>query len=383
MSSQAVAFFLFALLFVPIPSARCEAADKTKETSTDIPPELKPKPITLHGKDITMAKALAEIARQTGNHVEDRRSLKSKPALALDLEKTSFWQALDAVARESDSRISFYERDRKLALIDGPQTTLPAGLISYNGIFRVAIKQIDAIHILEPQAHYCVIHLEVAWEPRFEPLLLETHPDGLVAQDDQGRALAVPEGGKGLAPVIQQRAAVIRVRTPAPPRSAQKLTLLKGSLSALGPSKMLTFTFDKLALIDKPADKQKQTKEGVSVTLFELRPEDQAGDQWVTGLLLEYPESGPKFESFQSRFGNNQIYLEKEKDGKTQRLNNNRGRETDSMTDTRAVFRYRFGDEPENNLHLDKFGDWKLVYRTPDKMIALPIPFEFKDILLP
>jgi hypothetical protein len=101
------------------------------------------------------------------------------------------------------------------------------------------------------------------------------------------------------------------------------------------------------------------------------------------GLLLEYPADGPKFESFQSWLVNNEIYLEKEKDGIKQHFPPNLGYETDDATDTRALIKYRFGDEPDKKLLLGKFSDWRLVYRTPGKIAEIPIPFEFKDIPLP
>ncbi len=111
------------------------------------------------------------------------------------------------------------------------------------------------------------------------------------------------------------------VRTNAPQRNAASLKVLKGKLSVTGPSEMLSFTWDKLAKIDKKADYRKKTNKGVSVTLRELRREGAAGDQvWTVGLYLEYPADGPKFESFQSWIVNNEIHLVGEKDGLKQRM---------------------------------------------------------------
>ena len=93
-----------------------------------------------------------------------------------------------------------------------------------------------------------------------------------------------------------------------------------------GPSEMLSFTWDKLAKIDKKADYQKKTNKGVSVTLRELRQEGAAGDQvWTVGLFLEYPPDGPKFESFQSWIVNNEIHFVREKDGLKQQMPPNLG----------------------------------------------------------
>src|SRR5262249_48378426 len=141
---------------------------------------------TLEEKDIPLTSALAELSKQTGNQVEDRRKERDDPRLKLELKKATFWQALDAIAKEADARVSLYERDGKLALVDGPHQALPA---SYNGLFRVGIKRMDMIHILEPEAHYCNVHLEIAWEPRFQPFMIETQPDALEVKDEKGVAL--------------------------------------------------------------------------------------------------------------------------------------------------------------------------------------------------
>src|SRR5258708_3330670 len=136
-----------------------------------LPKELAPKLFTLQGKDLEMAKVLVALGKQTGNAVEDRRASKEGTKLKIDLKNVTFWQALDAIAKEADAKVSLYERDGKLALVDGPYLAMP---VSYAGLFRVAVKRLDISHILEMDAHTCVITLEVAWEPRFQPLLMET-----------------------------------------------------------------------------------------------------------------------------------------------------------------------------------------------------------------
>jgi hypothetical protein len=388
MSSRVVLTTVVALLgllalCLPLRRALGDDTAKAKPAETEQPKELTPKSVTLQEKEITVGKALAELAKQTGNQVEDRRQSKDKDTanIKLDLKNVTFWQALDTIAKEADARVSLYERDGKLALLDGPHQVLP---VSYSGLFRVTVKRIDLNHLLESDTRTCVIYLEVAWEPRFQPLFMETRPDSLVVQDDKGRALETPEGGKGLAGVAKRLAADIQVRLPAPKRSAAHLGLFKGKLAAMGASKMLTFTFDKLAKVEKATEARKETQGGVTVHLRELRPEGQGDDQiWTIGFLLEYPADGPKFESFQSWLGNNEIYLEKEKNGIKQRFPPNLGEESGDQSENKALVRYRFGDEPEKNLVLGKISDWKLVYRTPGKISEVPIPFEFKDLPLP
>ncbi len=370
------AFLVSSLLLSSASLALAQDTNKTKQANTEAAGDLTPKLVTLQGKEMPLSKALAELSRQTGNPLEDRRQAKADPKLNLDLKDVTFWKAVDTLVQEADARLSLYEPDGKIALRDGPSLVLP---VSYSGVFRLALKRIDAVRILDPEAHFCRVYVEVAWEPRFQPFLMESQPESLIVHDDKGNPLQVQREGRGQFPISRKTATELELRVPAPRRSAARLGLLKGSLSVLGPSKMLTFTFDNLAKIEKRTDARKQTQEGVTVHLRELRVETGGDNIWTIGFLLEYPPAGPKFESFQSWLVNNEIYLEK---GKL-RLPNNLGYETDDQTENKAIIRYRFTDEPDKNMILGKPSDWKLVYRTAGKIVEVLVPFEFKDLPLP
>src|SRR5262249_8903374 len=213
---------------------------------------------------------------------------------------------------------------------------------------------------------------------------METRPDSLTVVDDKGRTIEIPEEGRGPTAIGQPPATTATIPIPTPQRPAKKLGLFKGQLLGTGRSKMLTFGFGHVTRCAKPSKPKKEAKEGVTVNLRELRSEGGGGDEvWTVGLLLEYPPDGPKFESFQSWIVNNKIYLEKEQAGIKQQFPPNLGYETDDQSDTKAIIRYRFGDEPDKKLILGKFSDWKLVYSTPGRIVEVPVPFEFKDLPLP
>src|SRR5207249_3458288 len=177
--------------------------------------ELAPKTVTLQNPSITLSQALEQVKQQTGIEVADLREDKTAdPSLKLNLQRATFWQSLDAIAREADLRVSLYEKDAQVALREGPR------------------------------------------------------------------------------------------------RAANALGLLKGDLSVIGPGKMLVFTFDKLAKVDRqtPAEKvPAKTQDGVTVKLREFTTE---ADVWTVGFLLEYPPGGPDFESFESWLVNNKAFLE-------------------------------------------------------------------------
>jgi hypothetical protein len=335
-----------------------------------------PSTITLQNNSIPLSEALKELAKQTGIAVMDkRRDQDADPRLNLDFNKTTFWEAVDDIATKADLRVYLYDRSGQVALIDGPHKDTP---VTHNGVFRIAVKRQTAVRDLESEAHYWILNLEIAWEPRFQPLFLDTSMDDLVVQDAKGVSLTNLPSGSGRAPVTRPLVTETQVRVEAPERPTEKISLLKGSFTVVGPSQMLTFTFDNLAPIDrrKPEQTLKQTKEGVTVNLRELKVEPEL---WTFGFLLEYPSDGPEFESFESWLVNNKIFLVK-KNGKEQ-FPENGGYEIDEQAGHKATLNYRFIED--NTLTLGKPADWKLVYRTPGTIIKVPVKFEFKDLPVP
>jgi hypothetical protein len=333
--------------------------------------DLAPRRCTIRDRTISLKAALEQLAKQTGIQVDDRTEEKgNSPTLKLDIQNATFWQALDTIAKEADLRVSFFQKDSTIALTDGPYKETP---ISYDGLFRTTVNRVDLGQDYRSDTHTLVVQLQIAWEPRFQPIFLESPPDELSARDDKDRALTVPENGKGRFPVGRPLAVDVPLRIEAPRRSADKLSELKGTISVVGPSKLLTFTFDKLA--DKPAGR-KQTQEGVTVTLrdFQVEPE-----RWAVGIALDYPPETPDFESFESWLVNNDVFLQKA-DGKT-KISANGGYEIMEQAGHRAVMIYRFIEDEK--VTLGKPSDWKLVYRTAGAIVRLPVHFEFRDLPLP
>ena len=55
--------------------------------------------------------------------------------------------------------------------------------------------------------------------------------------------------------------------------------------------------------------------------------------------------------------------------------------ELEPLTTTRAAIRYRFRDKTGSPAGRPE--DWRIVYRTPGRIVEFTVPFEFKDIRLP
>jgi hypothetical protein len=362
----------FVLLGLPAPSV---ADDPKPAKAKDEPKELVPKLVTLKVEKLPLRQALRQLTQQTGIVVEDRsRKQPMDPELRLDLTNVTFWQALSAIAKEADQRVSLYQSGGKIALVDGPHIQLP---VSYSGLFRCVVRRVTTVHDLETDLRFCVVNLEIAWEPRFRPLFVESRPQGLLVKDDKQKELTVEEQGGGRLPITGGNAAVVELHLPAPPRNVAKLGLLKGTLALVGSTKMLTFEFDTLAK-EKAAKEPKQTQEGVTVRLSKIDLSEKT--HWRVVVSLDYPSEGPKFESFQSWVVNNEIQLRRtEGDAKV----SNNGYSLDSLGSNKAVITYYFTEQLKKKFGGGKPDEWKVVYRAPGPFTEVSVPFEFKDVPLP
>ena len=168
----------------------------------------------------------------------------------------------------------------------------------------------------------------------------------------------------------------INLRLPAPPRDCPAIQSLTGTFTLLGPSKMLTFRFDKL----KQGQKVAQTKEDVEVS---VEPKSLVKKFWSFDVAIRNPPGGPRFDSYQASawLANNRIFLERNRAGKIEAipLPANSEKENKPTTARGASLRYRF---ERDDLPADT-KDWSVVYRTPGRIVELTLPFTLKDIPLP
>jgi hypothetical protein len=348
--------------------------------SADPAPAPEPRLFTSSASNISVAQALAELARQTGVRVEDARG-EPQRTFRLDLKQATFWQALDAIADAAGARVNLYPTAGRITLDRrGPGYRPPP--LSYDGRFRLALQKMTCTRDLTVKdaraAGSSTATLEVAWDPDLQPLFLETRPHNVRLVDDRNQATAVPDDGSELAPVDGRISLVFDVHLPALPRTVAKIRSLEGQLSAIVPSKMLTFTFNTLdQLARAPASGPAQTLNREGVTC-EVRKVTLDKGRWSVRIALEYPPGMKQLDSNQSWVVNNELALESA-DGKRRVVS--RDYVLESSTPRRAILSYHF--RGKDKAAPGKPEDWKVSYRTPANLVEVPIKFAFKDVLLP
>lgn len=363
----------FALVFTPLGWGQ-------PNPKAPVVPE--PKQATLQSEKLMLSQALTDLAKQTGIHVEDARGLPDQ-RLQLDLKKVSFWQAVDSIAAAAKARVNLYPTSGRIALARrGPNYRVPP--ISYDGRFRLSVKKVTTTRDLEvsddaPGRGSTNVAIEIAWDPELQPLYLETRPHAVRLVDDKNNRLTVPDDGSSLAPVDGRIALGLDLHLPALPRSVSKISSLEGQLSMIGPSKMLTFHFDRLDKLAKAYDtdpERSDRKEGVTCRILDVK---LLPDRWTIKVALDYPPGMKQLDSNQSWVVNNEMTLES-LDGKKQLTSSNYALET--ATPRRAILYYHFRDKKRGRAPGEP-GEWKLNYRAPANLIEVPITFAFKDIPLP
>ncbi len=336
--------------------------------------------ITLSAKGITLSDAIAALQRQSGNQIVDLREEfgqeVTNPEFAADWKDKPFWEVMDEIAAKTTVGFYLHTGERQIGLVMQSPQTLPT---AYAGPLRIALQQIVRRISFENKQKECVLQFEIAWEPRVRPILFEIKPDNLEVVDDLGNKIAVEAGPRG--PAAEEEGESLKagvdgtmirtdfiVRLAQPNKGASSLKLVRGKLDLLVPANIQTFDYTELA---KAKDVKKQNG-NVTVTLEKFK-ELETG-LWSAELLLEYDSNSEAFESYETWFYDNEIYLQRA-DGT--RFPVNGGNTLTESADGRVGIEYRFVDAP------GKIADYKLIYKAPSTIVRESVDFELKDIELP
>jgi len=370
------------LPLLPKPDARTPAEVKnrlrrvyTALLNLAVEASTKPAFVTLNG-EMTLSEAMAGIEKQTGNKVIDKRAEQTQetpdPKIKLTLDKVPFWQALDTVLDAASLQLYNYDVESGyLAYVargEGALPRSPRG--SYGGLFRLEPTLLEARSDLRnPMNRVLKLTVDVAWEPRVRPVVLELAPGDLKGTGEAGGEIASDAGDETLEfPVRGTNAGVeLEFGFKLPPRSVKQIASIKGKMSALVLGRIEEFEF---ADLDK-AKGVEQERGGVTVVMRECKKNEEIYDVKVR---VKFGDAGKALESHQGWIYDNECYLLDKAGNKIE----NAGLEATSTGPNEVGLDYKFdlGDDASAK-------GYKFIYKTPAAIVRIPIEFEIKNIDLP
>jgi hypothetical protein len=325
---------------------------------------------------MTLSEAMAGIEKQTGNKVIDKRAEQMQetpdPKIKLALDKVPFWQALDTVLDAGNLQLYNYDVDTgSLAYVARGDGALPRSTHgTYGGLFRLEPTLVESRSDLRnPMNKVLKLTVDVAWEPRVRPVVLELAPGDLKATDDAGGEITSDAGEETLEfPVRGTNAGVeLEFGFKLPPRSVKQIASIKGKMSALVLGRIEEFEFTDL---DK-AKGVEQERGGVTVIMREVRKNEEIYDVKVK---VKFGDAGKALESHQGWIYDNECYLLDKAGNKIE----NAGLEATSTgpNEVGLDFKFDLGEDTSPK-------GYKFIYKTPAAIVRIPIEFEMKNIELP
>lgn len=329
------------------------------------PDRITPSLVTLKRRDIRLHDALQELKNQTGYIVLDMRKPfgqpVSNPILSLDLDQHPFWQALDDIAKQAGlSIVHRHAADGGIGLQKRQDDDQP---VSYSGPFRIAIKDLLSHRSFADGHRSLEVKLVVAWEPRYQPMLLKLEPQAIMVTREDGKHETAQAGGKGKL-ALTGLAGELSIRLTLPPRSHSKLRLLAGEFVVLVPPGKLQMAFE------KPAQGMTKSEQGVTVKLVRM---DTQRQPWTLTVSLQYPAGALDLESHEGGMVNAICYLETE----GTRINSTRSIAPQEGGPIHITYYF---DPPEKAA---KLADYTLIFQAPATPVRYPLRFKFADVPLP
>jgi len=338
--------------------------------------ELRPRTWTVERAAMPLAQALLSLKKQTGLTLADRRQTRGDQAVTFDFRTATYWEAVQTLAAKTDSRLSLYQPDGQVALIDGPASKEPVDL---RGLFRVAVKRLGVRLDFDSQTRTGVLGLEIAWEPRFSPYLIEVGKLSFHAgAPPKGPASVINVPGGSPVRVTERNAKEFDVFFPGPPRAVTSIQGVTGQFLVTMPAKSLDFAFK------TPKQGDRQARDGVQVAITEIVVEEEG---WTVELTAQVPEAGPKFDSYLTWLGS-KAWLDQSgcrfergagDNQEVLRPNPLYTQIRGSPSAARVAVRYQF--MPGKNTR--SFESWRLICHVPGRMVEVKVPLAFANIELP
>jgi hypothetical protein len=282
-----------------------------------------------------------------------------------------FWEALDTVLDAAGLSLYNFDEERSaLAYVArGDDASPRVGKATYSGLFRLEPARVEATRDLKTGMRSARLTVDVAWEPRVRPIVLEQPLDETSATDEAGNPLPIDgREGKLEVPVEVTNSAIeLEIPLQAPERSVKQIGTLKGKLTAVVLGRVESFEF---ADLDKLRGAELE-RGGATVVVDSCR---KNGDIYEVNMRVAFDKANNALESHRGWIYNNECFVT---DGQKNRIDNV-GVEATLLGDNEVGLSYKFdlGEEP-------KVAEYAFIYRTAAAIIRVPVEFELSKIDLP
>ncbi len=331
--------------------------------------------VTLHGR-LKLSQVLAQIEKQTGNKIaampQPAQIPAADPEVNVEFNKTPFWTALDQVLDQAQLSLYPYGQPGAMQLVPrGPNELPRVGRATVVGPLRIEPVRVHASRDLRSKApSILMVTLEVAWEPRLQPISIKEPMAAVKAVDPSGAAIAVcdPQAAPEALPRAGSSALEIEVPLAMPPAETKEITSLKGTLRVMMLGKVEKFSFANL--LSEKREKEKRIA-AATVALTDVR---KNGEAWEVYVQLSYDDAGDALESHRNWAWQNKAYL-KGADGKPIEPDS-----TESTLRTPKALGVGYVFALEKDVTPEKM---TFVYETPGMVVTKDYAYELKGIKLP
>jgi len=343
----------------------------------------------------TVAEVLEAVSRQTGNpmSLDGLGPDSARRAISVDFDRRPFWPALDEVLRTAGLALETYNALRVVAAGSKRPST---DRVQYQGPFRIEPTQIDARRVLHSApSGRLMLAVQVLWEPRLRPISLQHRMRDVQAVDDQGQALQVtsPLAVEDMLQAQGQVASAATLSFGLPPRTSQRIALLRGEFRFTLPGRKEAFRFDRLAQA-----RNLSQRIGAATVVLEsagpLRLDAAAAElmerlrrhrlgadaqtpaspptAWQVRMRVRFDRPGTALESHRLWILENAAYLEGRDGKRLEAFRSEATRQTENEFGAAHLF-----DVP------GPIENYAFVYESPTAILEHAVEYKLKDIPLP
>lgn len=331
-----------------------------------------PSLVSISEPELSVTDAFAEIEKQTGNEIIDYRQEFNQPVnefdVDVDFDQVTFWEALDDILDQAALSVYSYGGETGLTIVGSNSTLDRSSLADYRGAFRFEPVDIRAQRNLrEPGESVVRLKLEVAWEPRLQPIVVRHALGDVKAVDGDGDPIAIADANSQQEFTVNKQMHFQEFEIPlqSPPRDVAEIGSISGNVEFLLTGPMESFRFDPLT-----DERNVEQRRGDATVIMERVRRNQ--DTWEIRVLVHFEESGEALESHYGWVYNNPAELV-DADGETLLPATI---ESTRRTENEVGMAYLF-DVPQG------LEGMTFVYKTPVSMIKHRVDYELRDLKLP